>query len=684
MNSDFFGLLKNRTIALYGLGTETQRFLSDHGDELSIVGLLDGFRTDGTMYGYPIIPIEDTIEKNVGCIIVVARPGSCKAITKRIGDFCAQNDIELFDVRGKDLLAPSDVAYDFSGVEGYRISDLKQKIDASDVVSFDLFDTLVARKVCNYTDVFELVDMRLRNKGIVIPDLAQLRIMTEKELSRKGSPKLTDIYEAVLDKADHDKQCPGGMVSAEELSRIEWETDLAVMTPRRKVCEIFREAVEFGKDVVITSDCYYDKEQICFLLNKMGINGYKKVYVSSEYDTLKTQHLFDELKKDFPGKKLLHVGDDEIADIDSASEQGIDTFRIYGGMQLYDALGGLGVDDRLRTLPDRIKLGMFISRIFNNPFVFEDSDQRLCVNDSDDIGYLFCAPMITDFVHWMREKAATDNETHLLFCARDGYLIKRLYEMIDPDTHSYYFLTSRTVAIRAGVKDEKDIEYVDGMKYSGTVEEATMKRFGIDISQISGTRQEAILEKAAKQREHYRDYINALGINGADTVMFDFVAKGTTQMYLSRMFEGHMKGYYFLQLEPEFMAEKGLDIEPFYSDTEKDTSQIFDNYYILETILTAPFPQMLEFNDEGAPVYAKETRSENDLRCFVRAQAGIIQFFEDYISIVPEGVRSVNKPLDEALLALVNRVRILDDDFLSLKVEDPFFGRMTDIRDVLG
>ncbi|MBQ6575859.1 MAG: hypothetical protein IJL90_07120, partial [Lachnospiraceae bacterium] len=110
----------------------------------------------------------------------------------------------------------------------------------------------------------------------------------------------------------------------------------------------------------------------------------------------------------------------------------------------------------------------------------------------------------------------------------------------------------------------------------------------------------------------------------------------------------------------------------------------FDNYYILETILTAPFPQMLEFNDEGAPVYAKETRSENDLRCFVRAQAGIMQFFEDYISIVPEGVRSVNKPLDEALLALVNRVRILDDDFLSLKVEDPFFGRMTDIRDVLG
>ncbi len=41
--------------------------------------------------------------------------------------------------------------------------------------------------------------------------------------------------------------------------------------------------------------------------------------------------------------------------------------------------------------------------------------------------------------------------------------------------------------------------------------------------------------------------------------MFDFVAKGTTQMYLQRLFPQHMKGFYFLQLEPEFMAEKGLD-----------------------------------------------------------------------------------------------------------------------------
>jgi hypothetical protein len=51
---------------------------------------------------------------------------------------------------------------------------------------------------------------------------------------------------------------------------------------------------------------------------------------------------------------------------------------------------------------------------------------------------------------------------------------------------------------------------------------------------------------------------------------------------------------------------------------------------------------------------------------------------------VPEAARIENKTLDEKILALVNKVQIEDGDFLKLKVEDPFFGRMTDIRDVIG
>lgn len=58
--------------------------------------------------------------------------------------------------------------------------------------------------------------------------------------------------------------------------------------------------------------------------------------------------------------------------------------------------------------------------------------------------------------------------------------------------------------------------------------------------------------------------------------------------------------------------------------------------------------------------------------------------FDEYIRILPEQERTQNKHLDEIFLALVNNVKIEDGEFMSLTVEDPFFGRMTPITDVIG
>ena len=48
---------RGQRIALYGLGTETKRFLSEFGRSISVVGLLDGFREDGELYGLSLIHI---------------------------------------------------------------------------------------------------------------------------------------------------------------------------------------------------------------------------------------------------------------------------------------------------------------------------------------------------------------------------------------------------------------------------------------------------------------------------------------------------------------------------------------------------------------------------------------------------------------------------------------------------
>lgn len=665
--------------ALYGLGTETERFISEYGNSANIICLLDGFREEGELYDYPIMSIGKAIDEGVDVIIVVARPGSCKAIAKRIGAKCRENDVALFDVRGKDLLAGSAVKFDFATVNGETMAALFEKIHKADVVSFDLFDTLVMRKVYSYTDIFELVDLELKKRGIVIPDFTRRRLSAEKELSRSYAPTLEKIYSEVL------HQIGGCFMSAEELAEIEWGIDLSTMIPRKEVCRTFREVVSDGKKVVITTDSYYNRDRIEKILAEFWIGGYENVLISCDLGTSKTLGLFDILVARYGGKSLLHIGDDEVSDIECATYRGIDTYRIYSGLDLFDSLGGMGTDDYGESISDRTKRGLFISRAFNSPFQFETEERRIGVSDAGDLGYLFCGAMVSDFTLWMKQKVMSENYRQILFCARDGYLLGRLYRKADMQTKSVYFLASRAAAIRAGMESDDDINYVDSMKYFGSPEQALKTRFGLELSNTDeNSRRHSILNKAENQKKNYNRYIEKLGIDDGKLAMFDFVAKGTTQMYLERVLDRKMKGFYFLQLEPEFMADKGLDIEPFYSDEEKNPSAIFDNYYILETILTSPYSQTEEFDEDGNPVFATETRCDRDIRCFEKMQKGIIEYFDDYLRLLPDEVRTENKKLDEVFLSMVNKVEIKDDDFLALKVEDPFFGRMTDITDVIG
>ena len=678
----------NKKLLIYGLSTETERVLNEWNGKYNVIGLLDGFKTSGQQFGYPILDINDVVKLENIIIIVVARPGSCKAIAKRIGDLCRENNVELFDIRGKDLLADTRVVYDFTAAQGYTRQDLLSAIENAKVVSFDLFDTLAIRNISSFEGVLKLVDARFREKGINIPNFVNKRLKTEKELSFDNAPKLGEIYSEVM------KDVGEFGFSADELAGIEFEVDKNLIEERRDVVDLLNELVKKNKLIYITSDSYYTKEQISQILERIGVASVTDVLISCEYGTSKTGNLFEELKAVSGEADILHVGDDIVADIESAKRHGINTFQIYSAAELLELVGGLKLSETENSLSDQIKVGMFVANLFNSPFQFEDDEKRIHAEDAKDVGYLFCAPMIMDFTKWFEEESKDAGNTNRWLCARDGYLLKRLYEIMFPSQKAEYFYTSRISAIRAGVESIDDIEYVDGMKFSGECKENLKIRFGIsaevlDTADIDNGQEgllkysKAILDNSKRKKENNLKYIEKLDVQYGSISFFDFVAKGTSQMYIQRLTQNPIKGLYFLQLEPEFMKDKNLDIKPFYTEMERDSSAIFDNYYILETLLTSPEASVDEFDGEGNPVFAKETRTDKDIACFMRAQDGIIEYVKKYISICPVSESSINKKLDEIFLTLVHNVEIRDKDFLSLTVEDPFFNRMTDITDVL-
>lgn len=687
---------KNKKIAIYGLGTESEKAIKVLDKSFEIIGLLDGFREDGNLYGKPVISLQDAMEDRIALVIVVARPGSCRAIVKRIGDVCRKNNVAVMDIRGKDLLAKGRVTYNFLQIPEATQAKLSELIKEAEVVSFDLFDTLVMRQTLSSDDVPEFVNCKLEERGIFIKEFYRRRIASEKELSKEMAPTLMKIYDDMLAKLDDKLDIND--ITAEKLADLEWKIDYELLVPRQEVCDIFRKAVADQKAVYVVSDTYYSRSQLSEILLKCGITEYTDILSSSEYGTGKMQRLYGVLKDKEYGKKCVHIGDDIVTDVECAASWGIETFHLWSGIDLLEMAGNLGLADYMDELSDRLKIGMFIAKIFNSPFQFDTQDKCIKVSDAHDIGYIFCAPIISDFVHWFYRQVKKQNLENVWFCARDGYLIKKLYEHLlslsGEQRELVYFLTSRIASIRAGMQSERDIRYVDDMKFSGTLEECLLERFGIEAEAVAHTSithdaegllkyKELILEKADKERRNYQRYIERIGIRKGDIAFFDFVAKGTCQMYVQRLVENHLQGLYFLQLEPEYMKEQGLDIQPFYSREELETSAIYDNYYILETLLTAPHPSVSGFDESGAPIYARENRFSKDMKCFHKVQAGVCEYFETYLKLCPMAERKENKKLDEVFLSLIHGIQIMDEDFLSQIIEDPFFNRMTNITDVL-
>lgn len=683
---EFFQNYKGKKTAVYGLGAETEKVLSELDGYLEIFGLLDGFQEQGMLYGKPVLSLSEAVKEQVVLIIAAARPASCRVIAERVRETCIKNKIDLIDIRGRNLLLSNNITYDLKQIKGITKKEFIDEIDRAEIVSFDLFDTLIMRQTLISEDVCEYVDLKLKERGIEIEDFCKKRLKIEKELSRYSAPSILEIYQNLF---AHEKE---KRITAKEAADLEWQIDAALIIPRREVIALLQYANTKGKEIYFISDSYYSKKKLLILMKKCGITGLENVISSSDYKKSKTQGLFGFLKEKIGKKKWLHIGDDPITDEACVKKEKGRVCRLYSSFDLFESVGYLGMREYLDSLSARFKIGMFIACIFNNPFQFETIDKKIYVEDAGTVAYLFCAPIITDFMFWFQKNIQTYHLKNIWFCARDGYFIQKLYHKLVPKQTSIYFLTSRTAAIRAGVESEQDIETIDKMKFSGSVEENLKERFGILPKNNLDRQTEqdglqaykaVILKSAKKARRNYKTYINKLHIQKGEIAFFDFVAKGTVQMYVQRLINYHLKGFYFLRLESEQTEEKNLDIQAFYTKEKKEGTIIFDCYYILETLLTSPFPSVQQFNKKGKPIYAKETRTEQQMRCLQKMQNGVWEYFKTYLALCPVTQRMEQKELDETFLSFIHKFCITDEDFLHMVIEDPFFNRMTKVTEVL-
>lgn len=674
-------------IAIYGLSRETEKWLDKNNYKYEIVGLLDGFREDGEIFGYPIISFDYALECNIKRILVIARPGSCKVIMKRIGEKCREHEIEVYDIYENDLLAPPKELFEYEPSPNYSYNNLLEEISKHEAVSFDLFDTLVMRKVPAISEILELLGYQIGLMGENIDVFVRSRLQSEKINSQNHAPSLVEIYEKMNQNVSN--------FSPTMLAQLEYDMDKKYMLQRYDMVKAFKFAIAEGKKVFITSDSYYSKEQIRGILKEYGIEDGFELLISCEYGTAKTEGLFEYLILSAETNDIIHIGDDRLADCDYAAKFNLDYFRVFSANYFWDMLCGDEIEKYASGICDKIKIGLFCSRLFNSPFV-NKKNKHISVTLSYDIGFLFCAPIICDFVLWLNEKIDENKCTNIWFTARDGFLIKKIYAIFFENVETVYLRYSRFAAIRTGVDNEKALNYVEGMNYSGEFKDNLRQRFGINVNQIDESDidykyaendlmryKKIIFNQSEKCRNGFYVYLNKLQTNPGKIAYFDFVAKGTCQYFLNKAISNPICGFYYMQLEPDMAEKNGLNIVSFYSEKERVNSAIFDDYYFLETILTSPEPTVLSFDENGIPIYAEETRNKNDIDCIMLVQQAIVDYAGEYRNITKKIGHKINKKLDEALLRLIHNIDISDTEFAYLFIEDPFFNRMTEIKDVL-
>ena len=100
-----------------------------------------------------------------------------------------------------------------------------------------------------------------------------------------------------------------------EIMNYEITVERQVIVVRKEMVEVFNYCKETGKKTYIVSDMYMHQKDLEDIINNLGIVGYDKIFVSSEYDTSKPQHLFEEYKKEIIAENYLHIGDSFACDM---------------------------------------------------------------------------------------------------------------------------------------------------------------------------------------------------------------------------------------------------------------------------------------------------------------------------------------------------------------------------------
>ncbi|MFP5111425.1 HAD family hydrolase [Bacillaceae bacterium C204] len=307
---------------------------------------------------------------------------------------------------------------------------------AYDVISFDIFDTLLLRPFAQPHHIFMILGEKLNCVNFM-----SIRMEAEKEARdqaeiKNGNRQVTiyDIYEIVELRTGIDKQY--GV-------RLEVQTELEFCFANPYMKDVFEILKSHNKKIIAISDMYLTKSMIIQLLENSGFSVID-VFVSCENNCSKRdKQLFKKaLQKLGNDIRMVHVGDNYEIDIKSAQEFGIAT-------RYYKNVHETGNQYRADTLSELI--GSTYSGIVNTHL----HNGRKQYTPHYEYGFIYGGLYILGYCKWIYDYAKQNNIDKVLFLSRDGDIYRKVFNFLYTDMDNEYVLWSRIANLKYTIEKNR-------------------------------------------------------------------------------------------------------------------------------------------------------------------------------------------------------------------------------------
>ena len=144
---------RNQKIVLYGIGKNTEAILRK-AKGFQFCGLMDQNTVGQTIFQQKVLSEEEVIKLHP-VIVIIARESVISIIYKRIQYLYVEHGINIFNYKG-EMLGKEQQTYQNEELPYWNVSekDILREIKKHDIISFDIFDTLLMRRVLQPEDVF--------------------------------------------------------------------------------------------------------------------------------------------------------------------------------------------------------------------------------------------------------------------------------------------------------------------------------------------------------------------------------------------------------------------------------------------------------------------------------------------------------------------------------------------------